>query len=282
MKTDKEIFIIIATARTGSNMLIEFLNKQGGIRFETEILKYHDIITPINKIRYRYQNPTVYQEIIKLIGNDPSKMFYNRNLNVIKYLDLFLSVIDKPIQGFKVFYNNHIVKGDMEIEFLKYIKENNVKIIHLTRDNTVLQFFSRKLAQIGVTNFSSTKSKFDITNAKEVKVEYDEYVKYRDSLILEKKQVRELCETHSIPIHEVTYEQLCSDDYKKHYIGIIEYLGLDSNDLQDIVMMGQQKQKKNRKYSLSEIFNNTNEFIEKSNNDSMITELEIKTLNEIK
>ena len=282
MKTDKEIFIIITTARTGSNMLVEFLSVQKGVKCENEILKYHDIITPINKIRYHYRNPTVYQEIIKLIGNDPSKVFYNRNLNVIKYLDLFLSVIDKPIQGFKVFYNNHIVKGDIKIEFLKYIKENNVKIIHLTRDNTVLQFFSRKLAQIGVTNFSSTKSKFDITNAKEVKVEYDEYVKYRDSLILEKKQVRELCETHNIPIHEVTYEQLCGVDYKKHYSEIMKYINLEPNEMNDIVVSGQQNQKKNPKYSLSEIFKNTNEFIEKSNNDSMITELEIKTLNEIK
>ena len=46
--------------------------------------------------------------------------------------------------------------------------------------------------------------------------------------------------------------------------------------------MNQQKQKKNQTYSLSEIFNNTNEFIDDSNKDNIITELEIKTLNKIK
>jgi len=281
MKTDKEIFIIITTARTGSNMLIEFLNKQIGVRFESEILKNNDI-TPINKIHYLYKNPKVYQEIIKLIGNDHSKVFYNRNLNVIKYLDLFLSVIDKPIQGFKVFYDNHIVKGDMEIKFLKYIKENNVKIIHLTRDNTILQFFSRKLAQIGVTNFSSRFSKFNIDEHCKTNIDYNEYVKYRCDCVIEKKQVRELCELHNIPIHEVTYEQLCGVDYRKHYSDIIKYLNLEPNEMNDIVKSGQQNQKKNPKYSLSDIFNNVDDFINESTKDKLTTELEIKTLNEIK
>jgi hypothetical protein len=262
-------------------MLIEFLNNQRGVRFEHEILK-NNYITTINKILHLYKNPTVYQEIIKLTGNDPKKILYNRNLNVIKYLNLFLSVIEKPIQGFKVFYNNHIVEGNIEDEFLCYIKENNIKVIHLTRDNTILQFFSRKLAKIGVTNFSSKFSKFVIDKYNKTNVEYDEYTKYRNNMITEKKQVRELCETHDIPIHEVTYEQLCGVDYKKHYSEIIKYINLEPNEMNDIVVSGQQNQKKNPKYSLSEIFNNVDDFINESNKDKLITELEIKTLNEIK
>jgi hypothetical protein len=52
--------------------------------------------------------------------------------------------------------------------------------------------------------------------------------------------------------------------------------------MNDIVVSGQQNQKKNPKYSLSEIFNNVDDFINESNKDKLITELEIKTLNEIK
>jgi hypothetical protein len=281
MKTTKDTFIIITTARTGSNMLIEFLNKQIDIRCEREILKNHDM-SPINKINYIYNNPIVYQKIIVLLGNDPNRMFYNRNLNVVKYLNLFLSVINTPIQGFKVYYNSHIIKGNMENEFLKYIKENNVKVIHLTRNNTILQFLSKKLATIGVTNFSSSNSKFDIDKRIKTKIEYNEYIKYRNNLIVEKKQVRDLCELHNLPIHEVTYEQLCDVDYKEHYSNIMKYLNLEPSKINDIIVSGHQNQKKNQKYLMHEIFINTNEFIKDSNEDDIITELEIKTLNEIK
>jgi hypothetical protein len=138
------------------------------------------------------------------------------------------------------------------------------------------------LVKIGITNFLDTDIKFDIDENHKTDIEYSEYVKYRNNLITEKKQVRELCKLHNIPIHEVTYEELCSTNYKEHYSNIMKYLNLDANEMNDIVDSGQQKQKKNQTYSLSEIFNNTNEFIDDSNKDNIITELEIKTLNKIK
>ena len=279
MKTTKETFIIIATARTGSKMLIEFLKNQKDVYAVGELLHNNPKIL-IRKINANKNNPQ--QEIIRLIGNDSSRIIRNRDLNFDKYLNLFLSVKESLIQGFKVFYYTHIIKGNIENEFLKYVKENNVKVIHLTRENTILQFFSLKLVKIGITNFLDTDIKFDIDENRKTDIEYSEYVKYRNNLITEKKQVRELCKLHNIPIHEVTYEELCSDDYKEHYSNIMKYLNLDANEMNDIVDSGQQKQKKNQTYSLSEIFNNTNEFIDDSNKDNIITELEIKTLNKIK
>ncbi len=279
MKTTKDTFIIIATARTGSTMLVEFLKKQKNVYAVGELLHYNPKLL-IRRINENGKNCA--QEITSVVGNDPSRMIHNRNLNFEKYLNLILSAGKSPIQGFKVFYNNHIIKGNIENKFLKYVKENNVKVIHLTRENTILQFFSRKLAVMGITNFSNTDIKFDIDENRKTNIEYSEYVEYRDNLITEKNQVRELCELHNIPIHEVTYEELCSDDYKEHYSNIMKYLNLEPNEMNDIVESGQQNQKKNQTYSLSEIFDNTDEFIDNSNKDNIITELEINTLNKIK
>ena len=128
MKTTKETFIIIATARTGSKMLIEFLKNQKDVYAVGELLHNNPKIL-IRKINANKNNPQ--QEIIRLIGNDSSRIIRNRDLNFDKYLNLFLSVKESLIQGFKVFYYTHIIKGNIENEFLKYVKENNVFILRL-------------------------------------------------------------------------------------------------------------------------------------------------------
>lgn len=104
-------FIVITRSRTGSNLLISFLNS--------------------------HPNIIAKGEVFRRIGDKPSIMvwnnFFSKKLKNVKYV------------GFKIFYYHPLDSQDKDV--WNYIKnDKKIKLIHLTRENMLRTVVSREIA----------------------------------------------------------------------------------------------------------------------------------------
>lgn len=103
-------FVIVCQARTGSNLLMSLLNSHPEVR---------------------------------ALGEEFSLMSNKTTTQKIKAI--FPPKAVKKIVGFKIFYYHPLDSNDLDI--WEYLRTNkNIKIIHLTRQNTLRTFLSRKIA----------------------------------------------------------------------------------------------------------------------------------------
>ncbi|UII31043.1 Stf0 family sulfotransferase [Fulvivirga ulvae] len=133
MKTSKTSnkFILLAHPRSGSTLLTTYLRSHGQILAHGEVFNESDCdLSPVTR-------PDMSkQELIKERDQDP-----------VKFLSKYVFTNDlewKEIVGFKIHYQ-HANNGEKEV-WNHLAKDNSIKIIHLTRDNSLETYASLMLA----------------------------------------------------------------------------------------------------------------------------------------
>jgi LPS sulfotransferase NodH len=255
-------FIIITTARSGSQMLCEFLTKQENIACEYELLQSH---REAKHKKGRLQSSSQFEEIL---GKDPSKFVGNRNRNFIEFLKIWEGMFSSEYFGFKVFFKSHLgthklsTKDAISYEdFAKYIKDYDIKIIHLTRNNILLKYISYKTSKI--TGVTSSSRGVDI-NSIGIDVIYREFVEWKNNLLKEEQSVVNFLNDNGIDYHHITYENLIGEDYVKYYKDILSFIGDDPNLFVDIREQGIQTKKKTNIHSLRFKISNLDDLIEQA------------------
>jgi LPS sulfotransferase NodH len=275
-------FIIITTARSGSQMLCEFLDNQLNIRCEFEILQSQ------KEMKYRkflvkggasYGCLESHNKCLEILGDDPSKFVGNRNRKFIEYLKIWEDVVPCDFFGFKVFFENHLGTHKLSQEdaisyedFAKYIKDNDIKIIHLTRDNIFLKYISAITSQI--TGVHSSANSISI-NSISVEILYDSFIKFKDNFLEEKQNVFDFCLENEIDVHHVTYENLTGPQYVDYYKGILSFIGADPNLFIDIRGTSMQNRIKTNIFPLRHKVSNLDQLIEEATKAGDIELLDI-------
>jgi LPS sulfotransferase NodH len=258
-------FIIITTARSGSQMFCEFLDKQVNIRCELELLQSHKE----RKFRDGCRgNLEVFNQFCKILGEDSSKFVGNRNRRFREFLEIWENVVPSKYFGFKVFFKNHLGTTKLPLEdsisykdFLQYIKDNNIKIIHLTRNNLLLKYISVKTSLI--TDVYSSSSTSEI-NSISIEVIYKDFINWRDKNIEEEQNVVNFLNNNGINYHHVTYENLIGKEYVSSYKDILEFLGEDPNLFIDIKETPIQNKKKINIFPLRHKVSNLDQLVEEA------------------
>ena len=264
-------FIIITTARSGSQMLCEFLTKQKGIRCEYEILQSQrekKYLKMYLKERGGFKNLESHLKCVDILGEDPDKFVGNRNRRFIEYLKIWEDVVPSEFFGFKVFFKHHLGTYKLPIEdsisyedFIKYIKDNDIKILHLTRDNIFLKYISLLTSRItGVCSSSNTSQ----INSISVGVLYKDFKKYKEDLLKEKQDVFNFGLTNGIDIHHVTYENLIGPNHTTFYKDILSFIGADPNLFIDIKDTPNQNKTKTNIFTIRHKVSNLDQLIEEA------------------
>jgi LPS sulfotransferase NodH len=255
-------FIIITTARSGSQMLCEFLTKQENIACEYELLQSH---REAKHKKGRLQSSSQFEEIL---GKDPSKFVGNRNRNFIEFLKIWEGMFSSEYFGFKVFFKSHLgthklsPKDAISYEdFAKYIKDYDIKIIHLTRNNILLKYISYKTSKI--TGVTSSSRGLEI-NSIGIDVIYREFNEWRSNLLKEEQSVVDFLNDNVINYHHITYENLIGEDYVNYYKDIISFIGGNPDLFVDIRKQGVQTKKKTNIHSLRFKVSNLDDLIEEA------------------
>lgn len=274
-------FIIITTARSGSQMLCEFLDKQKGIRCELEILQSQKEEKYLHMLR-KGKNES-YNKFTEILGEDPSKFVGNRNRDFIKFLRIWEDVSPCDFFGFKVFFKNHLGTFKLSAEdaisykdFTQYIKDNDIKIIHLTRDNIFLKYISALTSRItGVHSSSKGRG----INSISVEVFYKQFNNFKDDFIEEKQSVVDFGLANNIDIHHITYENLIGPNYVSFYKDILSFIGADPNLFIDIRDTPMQKKIKTNIFTIRHKVSNLDQLIEeatKANDTELLNTINVE------
>ena len=262
-------FIIITTARSGSQMLVEFLNKQKNIRCEDELLQMDKEEKFKNLIR-RLPNINLTSIFGDLLGEKPSRFVENRNKNFREYLEVWENVLPCKYFGFKIFFKNHIDNKLFDLEkritqdsFLTYVKQNDISIIHLTRDNMLLKYISEQVSRITKV-WTSIKSDHQNTDLVKVEIPYGKFKHFRNARLEEDQSVTDFCYQNDIKYYHTTYENLTGENYAYHYKSILEFLGEDPTIFVDINNTYNQKNKQNTFIPIECRVSNLDELVEKA------------------
>ncbi len=201
MKINK--FVIITQPRSGSNMLVNFLDIQKKIVCHYEIFNpkkpYYSFKTPeleklkINKFRFKF--PRIYLKLLSIYSSKKNMFF-----------------------GFKFFINSI---NNKPLSILNYVINNkNFKKIILIRKNIIRNYISLKNANMS-DRWSNLKTSVKINiDTKDFLNFAENYENYFTSLILKLKEGNQ-------DFHIVYYEDLDSIEYMKFYNEIAIFLGLD-------------------------------------------------------
>lgn len=164
-------FVVISRSRTGSNLLVSFLNNHRKIRAFGEKFVY----------------------------------LHNRDTNSI-YNEIFRKKSTK-ITGFKLFYYHPLDSDDRSIwELLK--NDQSIKIIHLRRRNALRAYLSQKIAQNTKVWVNSGDNNV-ATDTKKVHLDIDEMFKDFEDTNNDINQTKSTFDEHQMI--EVFYEDLIQD-----------------------------------------------------------------------
>jgi len=260
-------FIIVTTPRSGSQMLCEFLDSQKSIRCQYEIFHPYKVRPCLNLLNLAENNSEVRKRCEILFGSDPNQFIGNRNRNFIEYLKIWEEIKQSEHFGFKVFFSHHIgtnnklTPGDHIgiSNLLKYIKNNNIKIIHLTRNNIFLKYISHKTA--GITKNYNSELESIKFHSIGINVFYKEFIEYKKDLLEEEEIVFNFCLRNNIDYQHVTYENLTGENYISFYKNIIKFLGEDPKNFFDISGTPKQKKIKTNTLTLRQKVLNIDNFI---------------------
>jgi LPS sulfotransferase NodH len=206
-------FILLAEARSGSNLLRGLLNSHGQIIVYGELFRFNDAIGwefP-DLDRYR-QTPRT----IALSQRDPPR-FLQRDV-FAKYPREIAAV------GFKLFYYH--AQSDSRETVWTFLKEQkNIAVIHIKRSNSLRAFLSLKKA-FATNRWTSTWGP-DEDNVS-IPLDYGECLER----FVWAKEIKEQYDTYfsGHPMLEVNYEQLC-EDTDGQCRRIQEFLGVDYRPL---------------------------------------------------
>ena len=264
-------FIIITTGRSGSQMLCEFLDNQVNIRCELELLqakkeeKHRQLLAKERNHSGRLESNIKCREIL---GDDPSKFVGNRNRRFIEYLKIWEDIKPSEYFGFKVFFNSHLGSNVLAEEdsisyedFAKYIKDNDIKIVHLTRDNLFLKYISALTSR--TTGVHSSTSTSEI-NSISVEISYEGFLNFQNNLTKQKQDVFDFCSVNGIDVHHVTYENLIGSNYVNYYKDTLRFIGADPELFIDIRDTPMQIKRKTNIFTIRHKVSNLDQLIEEA------------------
>jgi len=241
MDAIKSNFILFAGSRSGSSLLTHSLNVQKNIHCESAIFKPENMeVSNIYKCVHSIKNEN-FIKLKKLLKNKEN-FLENRNSNWKEYINIISQITDKTCFGYKI-QSSHIVKFTTNEEYFNFLKQNNSKIIHLTRANILAQYISimtlsfLKEKQTGSEIFSSKfKSKHAdlIYKLNPINISYKEYIKYKQIKERNNIFIKSNVKKYDLPYLHLTYENITGVFYKKYYNQIFSFLKENFTEFIDI------------------------------------------------
>ena len=210
-------FVVLAAKRTGSTMVVSFLDKQPNIACESEIFRVAGINWPYKDKQWvlnwreqnkkkalidRYKDPLAFLNFIK--DNQPNKQ--------------------KAIFGFKLFSRSlGVKKFDFNQKLLKLLKEHNSKIIILHRNNEFLRTISEYRGEI--TNQYVLFDEHDNKKIKPFYFDIKNYFKRKKNIKKTYEHVKLIFDKHNIPYKMYSYEDLTGPDKQIFLKDMTVYIG---------------------------------------------------------
>lgn len=166
-------FIILTRSRTGSNLLLSFLNAHPEIFTEGEIFARLNGGNPLTRLKSAF-------------GKQP------RHIRA---------------KGFKIFYY-HPLDGKAEELWNELTARENIRVIHLTRQNILRTLLSRKIAGIQDT---WTGTRFDAVNTESKRVQFTVQELQEGFSQTRAWESAAAARFGSHPVLHVSYEELITD-----------------------------------------------------------------------
>lgn len=181
-----EKFIVIASGRTGSNLLISYLNSHPNIEAEGELFR------------------DMEGRSCKEVWDD----LYSNKPKSIK------------MAGCKIFYYHPFHTEDKSVwDYI--LNDKSIKIIHLTRENKLRTYLSLEIAN-KTDMWSRKKNKNISLNKKQVEINFDEFLDRLNIIEQYENETRSKFKDHSFL--EISYEQLVNNkkDTMKSVFGLLD------------------------------------------------------------
>lgn len=185
-------FVIISTGRSGSNLLVKYLDS--------------------------HKNIEAKGELFRIMGGESSTQRWRRIFNY-KSKNILIS-------GFKIFYYQPSDRNDAKVWDL--IKDDkDIKIIHLIRENKVKSYVSLQIAEKTGIWKKNNKKQIPLSE-KQVKIDFEDFIKVSDAIELYEENTRKEYRDH--PFLEITYDELISDK-NKVFQNLCSFLEVENQDL---------------------------------------------------
>lgn len=201
-------FVIVCLPRTGSNLLRSLINSHSNTIAFGEIFRFEENIGW--DLRYYPQLKWLNQKKNERPWDFLNDEIFSRHLLHVKAV------------GFKLFY--HHARNEKQIKIWDFIRnsDEDIKIIHLRRENYLRRFISYKRAK---DSGRWVKLKKDEIDNYSTELAFDECIKFFEYTDAEEKNTEKFFSGKNILT--ITYENLVSDT-KKEMERVFGYLGIPS------------------------------------------------------
>jgi len=241
-------FVILSTQRSGSTLLVTYLNQHSNITCYKELFSF----TPPEK------NPNYsragYKEYIHRNYSRKFLSFLNKNFLIENYLKDLYGFGSSDAVGFKLMYNQLKHKTPLK----KWLQKRDVYVIHLIRENLLKTLSSEEIAK---------KNQKYVSKSSKVQNNTSVHINTREILSdLQKRKSK--IESHKLnkkEYYEITYEDI-TNNTKETVKSILSFLNLEKVDV-DL----EDKIHKQNPRSLDRRIDNYNEVVKKLTN----TEFEV-------
>jgi len=166
-------FIVVTSSRTGSNLLMSYLDSHANIEAKGELFR------------------DLEGRTCKVVWDD---LFYKKP-SLIKMV------------GCKIFYYHPFHTKDRSV-WDYVLNDKTIKIIHLVRENKLRSYLSREIAS-KTDSWSKKKSTNVSLSDKQVDINFDEFLERLNEIEQYEKEARSKFKNHSFL--EISYEQLVND-----------------------------------------------------------------------
>jgi hypothetical protein len=216
---EKSKFVIFGSPRTGSQLLCHFLNNQNKIICLPEIFNSKNINFKYFNNKFEILKNNNFEIYLKLIF---TKRLIKKNMS------------EKQAIGYKIFLGQIQSIPDPK-SYLNFLKNDNTKIIFLTRNNIFLKYIS-KITADSINNYGCSTKNFSslIYKLNPVKINYEDYIKYKKEVISNIETQLEYIHFYEFPFIHIKYEEFTGEKYLESYKNIFNFLNLDFNEFNDI------------------------------------------------
>ncbi len=224
-KKDFHKFVILCNGRSGSNMLVSFLNSHPNIKCFSEIFHQH-----APRFGFPYQT---------FLSEEKLKALRKKSISDFLYKYIFKGTSPRiQAVGFKLIYW-HCEGNDWEANIIPTLESiENLKIIHLTRKNKLDQFISGKIAHENKKWVARQSSEVIPLNS--LNIDPKECVeKILENISLEVKYSKRFAESKII---HVSYEDILTQE-NQTLSSIQSFLGVTNKQLKTRTIRQIQKPK---------------------------------------
>jgi hypothetical protein len=237
-------FLIIGTPRSGSTMLCDYLNQQNDIKCHYEVfldtaiklsgqksqhISINHIIKKLDYFNRQYKDGDIdsldFKLASEIITSGVNKDKFN---NLVPLIDILKKHNNKKYLGFKIFYSQIQLLQNFNI--IDYIKENNIKVLHLYRKNKFLQELSyQKRKQTNIVRITkdepniNQKIIFDVNLYKERSEFYNSSYERYEQLFID----------NNIQRHLISYEDISNNEKFKHLNAAADFISNSFTEIDD-------------------------------------------------